>query len=66
MDLALWDCLGRIKLIAKFHRTDLLIFSHTREGKTPSYSQINKVQEFHTNGNAKNTVNSHYLEDWFL
>ena len=23
MDLDLWDCLGRGKLIAKFHRTDL-------------------------------------------
>ena len=41
MDLDLWDFLGRVKLIAKFHRTDLVICSHSREGKTPSYSRIN-------------------------
>ena len=34
MDLDLWDCLGGMKLIAKFHRTDLVICSHTREGRT--------------------------------
>ena len=37
MDLDLQDCLGRIKLVhcisAKFHRTDLAICSHSREGK---------------------------------
>ena len=27
MDLDLWDCLGRVKLIAKFQRTDLVICS---------------------------------------
>ena len=29
--------------MAKFHRTDLVIFSHSREGKTWSYSRINRV-----------------------
>ena len=43
MDLDLWDCLGKVKLIAKLHRTDLVICSHSREGKSPSYSQINTV-----------------------
>ena len=44
-DLNLWDCLGRVKFvyIAKFHSNDLVISSHSREGKTPSYSQINTV-----------------------
>ena len=41
-DLDLWDCLGRVKL-AKLHRTDLIFCTHSREGKTPSYSQINTV-----------------------
>ena len=31
--LDLWDCLGNVKLIAKFQRTDLVICSHSREGK---------------------------------
>ena len=45
MDLDLWDCLRRVKLviIAKFHRTDLIICSHSREGKTLSNSRINIV-----------------------
>ena len=47
MYLDFWDCLGRVKLvlqcIAKFQRTDLIICSHSREGKPPSYSQINRV-----------------------
>ena len=33
LDLDLWDCLGRVKLIfntAKFHRTDLVICSLSR------------------------------------
>ena len=38
---------GKILIIAKFHRTDLVTFSHSREGKTPSYSRINMV---HKNG----------------
>ena len=42
-DLDLWDCLGRVKLTAKFHKTDLVICSHSREGEIPSYSQINRV-----------------------
>ena len=43
MDLDLWGCLGRVKFIAKFHRTDLVICSHSKEGTTPSYSRINTV-----------------------
>ena len=43
MDLNVWDCLRRVKLIAKLHRTDLIICSHSREGKTLSYSHINTV-----------------------
>ena len=42
MDLDLWDCLGRVNscITAKFHGTctDLAIFSHSSEGKSPSYS----------------------------
>ena len=34
---------GKTGIIAKFHRTDLVICSHSREGRTPSYSQINMV-----------------------
>ena len=34
---------GKTYIIAKFHRTDLVICSHSREGKTPSYSQMNTV-----------------------
>ena len=31
MDLDLWDCLGRVKIvIAKFHRAGLIICSHSR------------------------------------
>ena len=33
MDLDLWECLWRVKLITKFHRTDSVICSHSREGK---------------------------------
>ena len=38
MDLDLWDCLGRVKqcIIVKLHRTDLVICSHSKEGKIPS------------------------------
>ena len=32
MDLDLWHCLGRVKLIAKFNRTDLVICSLSRDG----------------------------------
>ena len=51
MDLDLWDCLGRTNrkdkthIITKFHRRDFVICSHSREGKTPSYSQINKIND---------------------
>ena len=38
MDLDPWDC-----IIAKFQRTDLVICGHSREGKTPSHSQIDTV-----------------------
>ena len=48
MDLDLWDCLGRVKFIVKFHRTDLVICSHSREGKTLSNSQINTVNHIPT------------------
>ena len=46
MDLELWDFLGKGKtgIIAKYHRTDKVICSHSREGKTLSYSKINTVQ----------------------
>ena len=30
-------------MIAKFHRTELVIYCHSREGKSLSYSQINTV-----------------------
>ena len=36
---------GKIGIIAKFHRTDLVIWSHSRGTKTPSYSRINTVSE---------------------
>ena len=34
---------GKIGIVAKFHRTDLVIGSHSRGTKTQSYSQINMV-----------------------
>ena len=37
---------GKTCIIAKFHWTDLVICSHSRKGKTPSYSQINTVNGF--------------------
>ena len=43
MDLDLWDFFGRIKLIVKFHRTDSVICSHSREEKPTSYILINTV-----------------------
>ena len=40
MDLDLWDFLGRVKLvqvfIAKFHRTDLVIFTVILERRNPT------------------------------
>ena len=35
--------MGKTCIIAKFQRTDLVISSHSREEKTPPYSQINTV-----------------------
>ena len=46
IDLDFWDCLeGMVKksYYAELHKIDLVICSHSREGKTPSYSQINMV-----------------------
>ena len=43
MDLDLLDCLGRVKLIVKLHRTDLVICCHSREEKVPFCSRINMV-----------------------
>ena len=45
MDLDLWDCLGRVKLIFQqnLHRTNLIIYTHSKEGNTPSYRRINMV-----------------------
>ena len=34
---------GKIGVIPKFHRTDLVIRSHSRGTKTQSYSRINMV-----------------------
>ena len=34
---------GKTCTAANFHRTDSVIFSHSREGKTLSYSQINTI-----------------------
>ena len=46
-DLDLWDCFGRKKLVLqqnfKFRRTDLIIYSLSREGNTVFYSRINTV-----------------------
>ena len=45
MDLDLWDRLGRVKLVIpqKFQKTDLVVCSFSREGKTLSCSRINTV-----------------------
>ena len=34
---------SKTRIIAKFHRTDLVFCSHSRERKIPSYSRINMV-----------------------
>ena len=34
---------GKTRINRKFHRIDSVSCSHSREGKTPSYSQINTV-----------------------
>ena len=36
---------GKTRITANFDRNDLVICSHSREGKPPSYSQINRVKE---------------------
>ena len=40
---------GKTRIVAKFHRSDLVTGSHSGERKTPSYSRINTVQEDLTN-----------------
>ena len=47
---------GKTGIISKFYRTDLVICSHSREGKTPSYSQINMVTALWIH------VSYHYLD----
>ena len=37
---------GKIRIIAKFHTIDLVIYSHSTERKTPFYSQIITVLIF--------------------
>ena len=34
---------GKTHILINFHRTDLVVCSHSRERKTTSYSQINMV-----------------------
>ena len=34
---------GKTCIIAKFHRADFVLYSHSGEGKSLSYSQINLV-----------------------
>ena len=55
LNLDLQDCLGSVShIIGKFHRTDLVICSHSGEGKTPSYSQINKASlKFSATGSSR-------------
>ena len=36
---------GKIGIIAKLHRTDLVILSHSLGTKTPSYSRINTAYD---------------------
>ena len=44
LDLDLWTVWeGKTRIISKFHRTDSVICTHSREEKTLSYSQINTV-----------------------
>ena len=42
---------GKTRIIAKFLRTDLVICSHSREGKNPSYSRINTVSPVYITSN---------------
>ena len=41
---------GKSLIVAKFHRTDLVICCHSKGGKTLSYSRINTVVMLHSNG----------------
>ena len=41
-NLDLLDCIGRVRLVL-YSKIDLLICSHSREGKSPSYIRINTV-----------------------
>ena len=43
---------GKTCIIAKFYRTDLVIYNHSRERKPQSYSGINTVKVFHVMGKA--------------
>ena len=47
---------GKTRIKAKFHRTDLVICSHSRKGKTSSYSQINTVNRDLAKHHAVGTV----------
>ena len=42
--------MGKIGIIARFHRTDLVICSHSRGTKPPSYSLINTVTVWYNHG----------------
>ena len=41
---------GKTRITAKFHMTDLVIFSHSRERKTLSYSRVSELG-FYPNNN---------------
>ena len=41
--------MGNTCIMAKFHRTDLVICCHSREGKTLPYSRINRVAHQNVN-----------------
>ena len=45
----------KTRITAKLHRTDLVIYSHSREGKTSSYSRIAGV--------LGSTITMKYLTD---
>ena len=60
-------------ILTKFHRTDLVICSHSREGKTPSYSRINTLpihmnnvtcHYFSANDVAATSENSFYFTNY--
>ena len=51
MDLDLWDCLGRVKLVLYQNFIELILWFGDildREKKTTSYSRINMVKSFTT------------------